>query len=52
MSDLFSEFNERQRQAVFDTEGNLRVIAGAGSGRPWFSGSLKPNLPNVDIAKR
>ena len=33
MPDLFSELNEQQRAAAFETEGNLRVIAGAGSGK-------------------
>ena len=33
MEDLFSDLNEAQRRAVTATEGYIRVIAGAGSGK-------------------
>ena len=33
MVDLFSELNNAQKQAVSETEGFVRVIAGAGSGK-------------------
>ena len=33
MADLFDNLNEKQKEAVLETEGYVRVIAGAGSGK-------------------
>ncbi|MCI8797450.1 MAG: UvrD-helicase domain-containing protein [Dorea sp.] len=33
MTDLFDNLNEKQKEAVLETEGYVRVIAGAGSGK-------------------
>lgn len=33
MEEYMNEFNERQREAVTTTEGYVRVIAGAGTGK-------------------
>ena len=33
MADFMDNLNERQREAVLETEGYVRVIAGAGSGK-------------------
>lgn len=37
MADLLDNLNEKQREAVLETEGYVRVIAGRGAARRSFS---------------
>lgn len=39
---LFNDLNERQLEAVKTTEGRLRIVAGAGCGRPGSSPTAMP----------